>query len=250
MATNDSKEIMRASTLAKLVSQQVLAAHNEVAMDVLDTLWADLEIRKEIERRVLSQERKNEHGNSFSLLKTSHVALIGVQPLDDPRFPTASHVDTVLVPAHKLPKWLFVLLHYWVEEKLLLERPYFSPGGYNPKSNPWQRDGLGGLWLHLPSCETLLQEYDALHMRNPTLLPEMLDALELDPLQNPHDTETWAQKNASVRAMIAQERAQGELDDSWLPDLEYEMALWNAGQQYLPTPVVTLVFDYEGWLWR
>ena len=236
------------STLAKLVSQQVLAAHNEVAMDVLDTLWADLEIRKEIERRVLSQERKNEHNNYFSLLKTSHVALIGVQPQDDPEVPIC-HVDTVLVPAHKLPKWLFVLLHHWVKEKLLLERPYFSPGGVNPKSNPWQRDGLGGLWLNLQSCEKLLQEYDALHMRNPALLPEMLDALGLDPLQDPHDTETWVQKNASVRDTIAQKRAQGELNASWLPDLEFEMASWNAAQQYLPTPVVTLVFCYEGWHW-
>lgn len=242
------------STLAKLVSQQVLAAHNEVAMDVLDTLWANLEIRNEIERRVLSQERKNEHDNYFSLLKTSHVALIGVQPVDDPEVPIC-HVDTVLVPAHKLPKWLFVLLHYWVKEKLLLERPYFSPGGVNPKSNPWQRDGLGGLWLNLPSFEKLLQEYDALHMRNPTLLPEMLDALGLDPLQDPHDTETWVQKNASVRDTIAQRArcvaggAQGELNASWLPDLEYEMASWNAAQQYLPTPVLTLVFCYEGWRW-
>ena len=149
-------------SLAKLAADQLLAAHNESAMDMLDTLWANPEVHAEIVRRVMSKERENTHLRSYELRKTDHVALIFTAPSDAPTMVEGvSWVSNVLCPADKLPEWLFTFLRYWVRDALYRERPYPVPGGSGWESQAVPRCGMGGLYFNACTCDYFLESYDA-----------------------------------------------------------------------------------------
>ena len=253
-------------SLAKLAADQLLAAHNESAMDMLDTLWANPEVHKEIVRRVMSKERENTHERHYYLRKTDYVALMCTAPSNAPgMIEGVSAVSNVLCPADKLPEWLFTFLRHWVGDALLRERPYPVPGGSGWECQPAARCGMGGLYFNAPTCEYFLEAYDSVVCNE--LATQMFKDLNMDAGQefahemSEHHKKTgmameamdpltlWPKKTwKKVRDFLEQNHWE-LMGDEFVSNLDEQMANLNAAKWRLPAPVVTMFLDSGGWDW-
>ena len=193
MAAKKQKTI---PSLAKMAAEQVITAHREVATEVFDTLWANRAMREVMEERVMAKKRTNTHERHYELRETDYVAVMGV---DDDN--TDLCVENALVPASKLPKWLFVLLFHWVRDVLHRERPYPVPGGCGWESQPRARCGFGGLWLPVFTRDELLGVYDSVIDRTVDMLPKLFEAVGIDP------SEQFGQRSRSSHLANEAERA-------------------------------------------
>jgi hypothetical protein len=227
MASKKQKTCTMPSSLAKLAAEQVFTSHREVATEVLDALWANDEIRKTIEERVMGKERTNTAACHYDLdMQTDYVAIIGVESGKQ------VSMQNVLVPVMKLPRWLRVFLGYWVKDMLRQERE-------NPASIT--RCGFGGLWLHLDSLATVLSNFDTLVERYPNdMLSSMFWAFKIDPREHFHDElvasseEVMARERCVLEAKLELESATKTLirlkngytisDDSEEEDLTVDLA--------------------------
>jgi len=256
---------MMPRSLAKLVSEQLLAAHNQVAKDVLDTLWAIPEVREEMVCRVMNKQRVNTHDCKYELRKTDNVALICTLPAEGEDGLTT--VDNVLCPADKLPEWLFIFLFHWMRDTLHRERPYPIPGGNGWECQPAARCGFGGLLLNPPTCEHFLKIYDFQVGRHGDMEVRMFNALGMDvkkefawdleqlarevgeKVDTVDPLRKWPAKTAKkVRDYIEQNHHE-LLGAYFVGDLEEEMAVPNAEKWRQEAAVLTLVFDSKGWGW-
>ena len=188
MASKKQKTCTMSSSLAKLAAEQVFTAHREVATEVLDALWANDDIRKTIEERVMAKERTNTAECHYDLdMQTDYVAIMGIEKGNE------VSMQNVLVPVMKLPRWLRVFLGYWTKNMLRQERQ-------NP--NQVTRCGFGGLWLHLDSLATILSTFDMLVEHYPVdMLRSMFWAFKIDPRDHFHD-----ELVASSEEVMARER--------------------------------------------
>lgn len=240
-------------SMAKLAAEQVLTAHREVAMEVLDTLWADGDMRAEIQRRVMAKERTNTDERHYELRETDYLAVIGID--EDPNL----MVENALFPASKLPKWLFVLLFHWVRDVLHRERPYPVPGGCGWETQPRARCGFGGLWLPLFTRDELLGVYDSLIERTVDMLPKLFEAFDIDPSEQfgqplskwgaNQEAKDFMRKHLATHAFacpLYEGRQDVGLGD-WVAAQDIEMSSINRKRWHLPAPVVTLVFRYKDW---
>ena len=253
-------------SLAKLAADQLLAAHNESAMDMLDTLWANPAVRQEMVRRVMSKERENTDERHYYLRKTDYVALMCTAPSDAPGvMEGVSWVSNVLCPADKLPEWLFTFLQYWVRDALYRERPYPVPGGSGWECQPAPRCGMGGLYFNVPTCEHFLEAYDCVvdnEMAIQMFKDLNMDAgHEFDYKMKEHHKKTgmameamdpltlWPKETRKkVRDFIGQNNLE-LLGDEFVTTLDDAMAGPNAAKWRLPAPVVTIFLDSVGWQW-
>ena len=253
-------------SLAKLAADQLLAAHNESAMDMLDTLWANPEVHAEIVRRVMSKERENTKERHYELRKTDYVALMCTAPSDAPgMIEGVSAVSNVLCPADKLPEWLFTFLSYWVRDTLKRERPYPVPASDRFECQPAPRCGMGGLYFNAPTCEYFLEAYDCVVCNE--MATQMFKDLNMDVGQefayemSEHHEKTgmameamdplilWPKKTwKKVRDFLEQNHWE-LMGDEFVSDLDEQMANLNAAKWRLPAPVVTLFLDSGGWDW-
>ena len=253
-------------SLAKLAADQILAAHNESAMDMLDTLWANPAVRQEMVRRVMSKERENTDKRHYALRKTDYVAMMCTAPHDgDSVLEGVSSVSNVLCPADKLPEWLFTFLRHWVRDALYRERPYPVPGGSGWESQPAPRCGMGGLYFNVPTCEHFLEAYDC--VVDDEMAVQMFKDLNMDArkefaydmnalssltgqtVESMDPLRKWpGQTRKKVRDFIEQNNNE-LLGDEFVPTLDEAMAGPNAAKWRLPAPVVTIFLDSVGWEW-
>ena len=250
MAAKKQKTI---PSLAKMAAEQVITAHREVATEVFDALWANRAMRAVMEERVMAKKRTNTDERHYVLRETDYVAVMGID--DDSNF----MVENALVPASKLPKWLFVFLFHWVSDVLHRERPYPVPGGCGWETQPRARCGFGGLWLPLFTRDELLGVYDSLIERTIDMLPKLFEAFGIDPSEQfgqplskwgaNQEAKDFMRKHLATRAFacpLYEGRQDIGLHD-WVENLDIEMASENRSKWLLPAPVVTLTFRYKDW---
>ena len=239
-------------SMAKLAAEQVLTAHREVAMEVLDALWADGDMRAEIQRRVMAKKRTNTDERQYELRETDYLAVIGID--EDPNL----MVENALFPASKLPKWLFVLLFHWVRDVLHRERPYPVPGGCGWETQPRARCGFGGLWLPLFTRDELLGVYDSLIERTVDMLPKLFEAFDIDPSEQfgqplskwgaNQEAKDFMRKHLATHAFVCPLSGSQDVGlGDWVQALDIEMSYENRKMWHLPAPVVTLTFRYKDW---
>ena len=247
MATKRQKTMP--TSLAKLASDQVFTAHRQVAMEVLDTLWADRDIRAEIEKRVMAKERTNTVERHYDLRETDHVAVMGIHTAE---FSSGTHVEmeNALVPASELPKWLFVFLHYWVKNALHTER-------LGPTYSKRPRCGFGGLFMCLKDLDELLRHYDYLIDRSFEMLVKLFEAFDIDPKEQfghalcpcgaNQEAKDFMRNHIKCKDYLYSFKDQ-EMDIyEWIQTLDIHAAVINESTWVLPSPVVTVVFPYLSW---
>ena len=150
---------MLPQSLAHMAVDQVFVAHGQVTEQVLEALWKDPSARAELTNRVLCEPRET------SLCQTSHIAIVA--------YTTSANVlkrqrnryvfaETAIVPAHRLPDWLFCLLKGWTDFYLIdsiKPVPRCDMGGISlPLPEP--NEGLGLLWEELANGSTEELFYD------------------------------------------------------------------------------------------
>ena len=250
-------------SLAELAAEQVLLAHSQVASSALLSLWKNPDTKNEVTQLVLSQKRDR------TLRKQSCVAIV----LSRSPEPEGCTAMPLMVAADKLPEWLFLLLKFWGDQKHLCENGWHSPGGTNPKSEPWPRCGMGGLRLNLVvatlSCDLaevwdkLLEHCGARNMCNRDPWwgggPGLWDAFNLDANDQLEDeiAELRGQENADEDPLtlfadracdILREQivAAGEefFEEGELDALAQETATINTQRAFLPAPFVTVTVQF------
>lgn len=241
------------SSLAKLASDQVFTAHRQVAMEVLDTLWADRDMRAEIEKRVMSKERTNTVERHYDLRETDHVAIIGIDT-EQMSMGIRLEMENALLPASRLPKWLFVFLYYWVQDALQFER-----GANQARYRMRPRCGFGGLYLCLRTRDELLLHYDLLVDRNFDMLSKLFEAFDVDPQKQfghalcpcgaNQEAKDFMRNHIQFKEYIfkdAEDEKECSLRD-WINNMDIETSDIHKRKWILPAPVVTVVFPYCGW---
>jgi hypothetical protein len=173
-ASKKQKTTSMSSSLAKLAAEQVFTAHGEVATEVLDTLWANPDIRKQIEGRVMAKQRVNTDECHYDLcMETDYVSIMGIEKGDE------ECMQNILVPVMKLPRWLRVFLWYWVNDALRQERE-------DPETKT--RSGNGAMWISLNKPADLLSNFDTLIERYPVdMTGSMFWAFKIDPREHFRD---------------------------------------------------------------
>lgn len=173
-ASKKQKTTSMPSSLAKLAAEQVFTAHGEVATEVLDTLWANPDIRKQIEGRVMAKQRVNTDECHYDLdMETDYVELMGIEKGDE------ECMQNMLVPVMKLPRWLRVFLWYWVHDALRQERE-------DPETKT--RSGNGALWMSLNKPDDIFSNFDTLIDRYPVdMLSSMFWAFKTNPREHFRD---------------------------------------------------------------
>ena len=266
MSRPNAKRVALEPSLAELAAEQVLVAHHHVASNVLDALWKDPDTLKELTKRVLGQKRDTQ------LRKESFVAIVGVVATFSEGLETAMGMP-LMVPADKLPEWLFILLQAWADHKLLLERPWYSPGGQNPKSEPWPRCGMGGLQLGVGASplhcglekawDHLLGHYGAETICRGEMVkglgPNLWAAFGLDADEQFEDEKAellsssqesdqdplvlFADRACDILRDEIFNEANAFFEDDTLLELARKMGAINTQRAFLPAPFVTIVLE-------
>ena len=132
-------------SLAQLAGSQIMAAHNEVAVEVLDTIWKIPAVQQQLIERLFRIPRDP---YCMDLVEDTPISIVALDPVRGTL--DGRHVYPIQCTAADLPRWLF---------KFMVE---FLPVDVPERREDYSHDGQGGLSFDFHQPEAVVDLYDRL----------------------------------------------------------------------------------------
>ena len=215
-------------SLAKLAASQIMAAHNEVAVEVfdtiIDTIWNLPAVQQQLIERLFRIPR-DPYCLYLSLdTPISIVALVGHHGDSLPA------VYPILCTAEDLPRWFF---------KFMVE---FLPVDIPERYEEYSHDGQGGLSFDFHQPEAVVDLYDRLSDSDKDSVRIEIgdDFNTIDRVEA--DIDEVDEFRGLLRAATLR-----DLTMDWVMRLYEDKMNANLEKLYTKTPELTLHFDYANW---
>ena len=204
-------------SLAQLAASQIMAAHNEVAVEVLDTIWKISAVQQQLIERLFRIPRDP---YCVDLREDTPISIVALD----------HHVYPIQCTAADLPRWFF---------KFMVE---FLPVDLPERYEEYSHDGQGGLSFDFNQPEAVVDLYDRLSDSDKDSVRIQIG----DEFNTIDRVEAIIDEADEFRGLLRAAALHDPTMD-WVMRLHDDKMNANLEKLYTKTPELTLHFDYANW---